>query len=1407
MRGTSSRIVPTDAPTTEQSPLNSTGLESKAPLRSSGVLQIGKTCCWDMSSNEGKESALLELGTSGPRIVRVIGACPERKVFLKARRSLLAALAPQSFTGAVLIGGTETDISSDPGRSVLSIPKLGADLQRMLSTDANNQSKIFGTIPTNAQSRFSENKLVVCTDAESNFTVRMHRDLQRALLFPGNAPYLWNQEADGVVDSVWELLKQNPALQYHVFQFGGGEATKREFERTVHELATAFPGQVHLSLPWDSGGVTTKLARQRQPDAVNICGLTAGDFARELERSSPHSNHLQISPEAPVGLPRPISVPSSTMERIVELTQAGDQPLTPRALRRVREHTEALVTSLQELENGQSDMAAPVESISLAKWLQFQSEMLPLRLELRSPSEVRVGDTIDLEGERCIVAQRLHQSSAIDATLKLMSFDGTSVHSRVESLPISPREPLHVQRAQHASFSDHPHLYKRIHRDVIKLLEPKDLLPGDVLVSSVAHLTILNVTGENTLLLRTELYPKRISAQTMNFADIGKMMDEALWLDRREIVADSSDARLRKDLLTIEKAREHLDPTKDITMGSVLIHNNERFVIIDNAGTRRLVTMRNSEPVLLPTTHLIGKTFHSAGARSTFLIPRSFASLPDSPPGWNTLRNGGLLCYYDFAGKLIAHEEVLSVRPAYGADGEQLDYTHQAVRSIRWDHEHDAAMLTDSIRSELSLAIPGGILPGAYRVDVYGAEEGEPHTPKALTSSFAQRRERTPMGQAQHDFGRILDEMSIDLNLNGREIIQHRIERLAAGTIAEDLLKLRGPDEDFEAVLRAIRENSLAARSARQDFLALCSAAQFSGEQGEFTLSSLRTLLSTPTYLHDPTPPLEAIRYLRHRVSSLISGPGSLLHDPGQALIRDLDVIEKTAGTIAAPNISRDRSPLRVSLLEPGFTPGLEKCAELAENSTLDHGLLNDIKKLRWAMQQHGGFIDNDLLYDYLLEHVEHHRARIFTVTQEDGPNSHLAGFSMYYPAGSIPRYYQELVPALRDSDSGYLAGVCVAPSADPTTSILLNRIVLADLQQSDTKNLYALICALNLPSLRSAYTHTYEPTGDERILLKLPNGEEVPFVTMRMPVSPELRQAHHEIPRKIARQQIERIHTAASADLGFLEPTLEENFQMQAVRDMKGDVPFTRFSIGVGSLTPDMQHLFCELIDEGTFAGMKGVVTWGPSCVARRRADEWVKQETGGHSALTRIAEQLSPEAAFVGIATMDRGDPNCGKLTSVLYPDGTRREYAVAHTDTSDGSVVSLVDTSVGQVIRAPVTIPANYSGNLGVWHVEGLRAESFANRFTNSATFFASGGGVIHWEIMHLLEQLEQTPSNGKKLVLLGGLGGATDLIAADAKLVQKHIAAGAARGEPYLYIFNVNTDRAALKEFLRSSGRVD
>lgn len=1432
---------------------------------SEGVRRQQNTTCYDLSSGGGIAAALTQMQTSAPTAVRIVGSCPEEQVCRRARAYLPAVLNAVQFSGSVLIGATDTRRISDPRSHVPSIPELAASLERKLGhSHAGPQPQVFGTIPINQASHLGGEGLQITADRMSDHSVRMHQGISKALWFPGRADYVWDLEAHGVVDLARRMLQERPALRYHLLMIGGGRAASLEYNRTVGELAKEFPDQVRVTLLGDTGGVTERLARRPSPECVNTALLRPRQLTRELLwlASAAESSARTRGADQPLGrgssVPMLRDIASSNLAGATTLV--GPNPPSEEALAELQTYQqrwkEDLTTGIQLRQNlcgvlrppldqrimGVSEKAAwdtltapfdneahfsssahstdPTTSRTaallsevrarvgiLTRAVREQLDAFPVCSLATVASDFKPGQVLSNGDSRFMIT-----STARDGTTGEVILDGITAPHEGRCQP----ERRVLQAAEIAAgivveTANLPPLQPGRLVDTVFITRARckeiaqTLKLGDVLELDEKRLLILEASAYGLTVVDSARRGAGLNVRARPWSELFSASVFHLKVHRCEPLQFRSSEEYRAavpQLLSLHSTLEFCDPTRDLCNGAIVDSALGRFVVLRSSGKSMLVSAQGGTITVSDPLVLLRTAIQSVGdVRSSLLSSHAVTAVPDSLPGWRSLApKGGVLVYVDPQRGVVAHEEILSVAPAF-RDGRELDYPWKRVRALRVVHATGDIELIDEQRHELTLVLPPAWLPQATSLEVYpshGVRSG------LLQSVPGPAEERTFVGPAQsvaEAFSALLARAGETIVEGGVQSSVTRVDRFARNPSEEAIRALRGRDSGFEEQLQQQKALFEDGRVAKELFSQFCGLIPDRNEVAFTELACLERVIS--------------------------SGGGTR-----QALVLQLDRFKLTLGQIAAncggglPEIAAEitlrldrlAAALELSLEHEGSlswvethsgTPQddlvLQASANLAHAATRTFAAGDGWEAKHDALRAGGGLIQNEYSTEYLRASVESGAILLVHKEQSDGTGV-VRGFALLHPPGKIPERFQGLLPALRDPNRAYYEVVVSDQLLNSTSALMLARSAMITLQHTGARDMLAIINDLNSPSQRAALRDFYRPTAEQVVVLRASDGTDMPYTVWSVPVDATVRGEFPQVDPRRLRPRTPHKREAAESEAGFLFATPEERAQMLAIARQDRDAPFTRISMGVNSMHEEAQTRLGALIREGTFDGLRGVVSWGATRVATEQHGVWRAQLTGGHAILEGLKSRVASDATLVGLAPAARNDPHFGRLLTVHMPDGEVRNFLVVHTDNESGSQLSVADLTMPNLIRPIVQFPANYAGNLGIWHIEGLRSAEFSALFSDQMVLFAGGGGTIRWEINHLASLLAKNPQRPLQLVLMKGFGGAVDALCNDDEWCKAHARVTAEREKPYVRIVDVQAEPERLRELLRSSGRV-
>jgi hypothetical protein len=237
---------------------------------------------------EDREKALTICAGSHGHMIRIVGSLPGEAVVKEASKTFLKTLATIP-TGPIFIGSSESRDARDSGQGILSIPGIAKRLQALSYTSQRYGAiaPVFGTIPINGRSSLEARHI----SGDPLVDVAVAKGLQRALVFPGDTEYLWNQEARGMTSFAAEALKRNGAHLSVIF-VGGGRAAELEFD-LMRGLAEQFPGRVSFGGFSGSGGITDRLIRKGALTGIATKSASLGAHLRRARLEAGGQDSLE----------------------------------------------------------------------------------------------------------------------------------------------------------------------------------------------------------------------------------------------------------------------------------------------------------------------------------------------------------------------------------------------------------------------------------------------------------------------------------------------------------------------------------------------------------------------------------------------------------------------------------------------------------------------------------------------------------------------------------------------------------------------------------------------------------------------------------------------------------------------------------------------------------------------------------------------------------------------------------------------------------------------------------------------------------------------------------------------------------------------------------------------------------
>lgn len=804
-------------------------------------------------------------------------------------------------------------------------------------------------------------------------------------------------------------------------------------------------------------------------------------------------------------------------------------------------------------------------------------------------------------------------------------------------------------------------------------------------------------------------------------------------------------------------------PFTDIEAGQIIYGNSGRHLVLSNSDVlTHSIGRENDKPIVMGAMGLFGES--GSFGPTVFEAPftqRLLGQYPDAVPGWNSLKHGGLLQYFNERGVMIAHEELLSVstrRP----DDTALSTTDRWVEALRVNHQTREVSYVTGPRNVVSLAIPDGwIHASCSRIAVYPRVEGprEQSQTHLFPSGDIERRLDGDTARCEIALADVLGRMTEKVIRAGMTRARLDIETLAENVTAESIKALKGDDPSFERMLsdhKSLFERTTALRELFGLFVSRVSLSEITNK--EAVLARVEATLSDRT--RDPS---DVLGDLFDELRTIGSEPN--LGDACAQSVFEVrflfnELTRNGEGLTAAPiDVYRGSASDAV----------LAECARLAKDVELPPDALADGPQGK-HFKGGGGLVTNEYTPEYLRRSLAH--GAILTVSKTHADD--IEAFSLFYAAGDTPADLVQLHPSLKYPTQAYFDLLCCRRGASPTASLAINRANLVLMQHSATEKFVAITHQNNEPAIRSSLGVGNYINSSARVIRTI-KGATTGYLEFDIPVSARARAVFLQgAPLDRGSQNLVvksvRAQVVPSGPGALQVPTPDELSQMRALSESYGDKTLYRISLGVASMSPEAKVVVDGMIEQGVFDNLDGVLVYGAGRLAERKVDSWVIRDGDPASVVAKVARR-NREIVPVGLAPYNANEGSRGMVQPVVTTDGSIAEMAVLQADGREAGELSVADHSQGFVIKNPVAIDSPRDGNLSVWHVEAMRAMTLASYFNRNTFVFGAGGGVIAWEIKTVIEAIENDKLPSAQVVLISGLGGSTDKLAADPELASR------------------------------------
>lgn len=840
-----------------------------------------------------------------------------------------------------------------------------------------------------------------------------------------------------------------------------------------------------------------------------------------------------------------------------------------------------------------------------------------------------------------------------------------------------------------------------------------------------------------------------------------------------------------------------LRPLKEMSAGTIVEGESGRHLVLSNREVLTLARRGGGNIANNPLVPADAITIFGESGRISHTVfearfsQRVLDEYPDTVPGWTSLQYGGLLQYFNERGEMVAHEELLSVSSRL-PDGAALPTTERWVEALRVNHETREVSYVAGSRNSVSLSIPDGwIHAKCSRIGVYPCVAG-PHE-RVQTSLFpsgsVERRLDGETARCETALADIVSRMTDAVARAGMMRARFDIARLADERSEESIKALRGDDPSFEQMLtdhKRFFERTAELRESFGLFVSRVSLADITNK--EVVLARIEAALKDRS--RDPGQVLEELLMEMRKCqseSALVTMCAQSVSDI-KSLYDELTRGQELWTTANPIDIHRGSAPDDV----------LAECALIAKGAELPSDALGS-DSLAKQFSGGGGLVTNEYTPEYIQRSLSH--GAILAVSRTSAGD--IEAFSLFYGPGNAPASLVKLHPALKDPTQAYFDLLCCKQGASPTASLAINRAFFVLMQHSATEKFVAITHQNNEPAIRSSFGSGNFINVAGKVIRTI-NGITTAYLVFDIPVSARARATFMRgapLDRSTQNQVVKtvRAQVVPSGPGSLQVPTPDELSQMRALSASYGDKTLYRFSLGVASMSSEAKSIVESLIEGGVFDDLDSVLVYGAGRLAERKGDSWVIR--GGDPA--SVAEKVSRRnrgVVPVGLAPYNANERSHGTTQSVVTLDGAIAEMAVLGGEGREAGELSVADHSRGAVIKNPVAIDPGRDGNLGVWHVEAMRAMTMANYFERKAFVFGAGGGVIAWEINAVIDAIERGSMPTARVVLMSGLGGSTDKLATDPGLASRAAAYEERTGQKLFTVVSVG-EPERVKEALR------
>jgi hypothetical protein len=802
----------------------------------------------------------------------------------------------------------------------------------------------------------------------------------------------------------------------------------------------------------------------------------------------------------------------------------------------------------------------------------------------------------------------------------------------------------------------------------------------------------------------------------------------------------------------------NFDPLHAFANGQIVEAAGNRLAIITDLGPKR--SLIGIDAKLYPMMALAGVPIQEIGIVGEIgLRAQKLALTPEVIPAWTALElAGGIVRYKNSHGQIVKQREILKLEQARDEEGHELPLPlFRYVHAIDSNPDRGYIQLVRRTMSVEELIFPPADIANATQVEVFPYLDT--HATKAdLPPAKVDWNQPSRLSRFLEPIRQAFESTIEVAKMTGIQLAVQQVQHLSDNLNEQNLHALTVLDVNFEQLLKEQRKLSETLDEMREVALAFVQ---------DIALVYPQELLQLSSEIQNRAIIDDSMRGIGQLVAS-ISGSFSRIGEPRE-LLGLVEALERRYLEIS--NLLPTQ-PLHNARFEVVVHRGYENadaiaetCAEIVSPQVVP---IETGERELYSQYKSKGGISSDRYTAAYFETALSIGGEILEL--RDKLKDVIVGFALHYPPEAVTDQLSSLHPILNNNHHGYYGPVSMKEGAAPETgSLMVLRAALISQQYSNTDAMVAIIHQYNEASMKSALRDRFEPVlaDDAHVISKqVGNGLESQLYPWKVAVNPAIREPLESLVLRDKRQRLGLVREIQSQGGGFLHPTQEEFRKMKWVAQLFPESTFFRFSLGVASMTETAQADLRYLVEQGTFDGLKGVFCLASTREATYTEAGWHLNERGPYQMMEYLRGRFDPESYCLGIAVSDGRDRNFGKTIEVLLPDGNRPEFPISFTETEDGTKVTVIDRRKFSVVNSPITFPDKYQGNLGIFHLEQLRAEEFAGLFKRRVFIYGAGGGVNAWDIERLTKKIDENLSDRSTTVLLiTGLGGSPDRLTGD------------------------------------------